>query len=140
MNEETLNKLRTEADSWLGTPHIHKRAIKGLGVDCINLVVALYKHLGYLPQEFTLPNYKVSLGAHNPSNAMSEQLLASGLVEEVKDIQNGDILVFKTGGGYSAHIGIVIDNYLYHSFINHGVIKSPLNHWTKRVDKIFRLK
>ena len=39
-----------EAMSWLGTPYAHRQRLKGVGVDCAQLPLAVYRACGLLPE------------------------------------------------------------------------------------------
>ena len=41
-----------EARSWLGTPFVHGAAIKGVGVDCVQLSRAVYMAVAVAPPDF----------------------------------------------------------------------------------------
>lgn len=45
-------RIVEEARSWLGTPYHHHAMVKGAGVDCAMLLVAVYGAVGLLPEGF----------------------------------------------------------------------------------------
>ncbi|MDO6044547.1 hypothetical protein Q4P48_08410 [Neisseria gonorrhoeae] len=47
-------RIVEEARSWLGTPYHHHAMVKGAGVDCAMLLVAVYGAVGLLPRALTL--------------------------------------------------------------------------------------
>ena len=40
-----------EAKAWLGTPYHHRAKLKGVGVDCAQLPIAIYAAVGLNPEE-----------------------------------------------------------------------------------------
>lgn len=53
----TIAQFLDEARSWINTPFHHNAKIKGVGVDCVNHVVAVFEALGMMPADFSMPNY-----------------------------------------------------------------------------------
>ena len=45
------------ARSWVGTPYLHQARSKGVGVDCIGLVIGVARELALIPQEFDIKGY-----------------------------------------------------------------------------------
>lgn len=41
-------ELLAEAKSWVGTPYLHQACVKGVGVDCVNLIIAVGAATGLL--------------------------------------------------------------------------------------------
>ena len=42
-------RVRSEALTWLGTPYHHQGRVKGVGVDCGQILIAIYEKAGILP-------------------------------------------------------------------------------------------
>lgn len=117
---------RSVADSYEGTPHRNRIAIPGVGVDCIMLVIAIYRGARLIP-EFDLPQYKPNLGFFSERNIVGTIIQLCGDFEEINParqrLQFGDLLIFKVGH-QSNHIGIVIDNKCVHSAAGRGFRRS----------------
>lgn len=45
------------ARDWIGTPYHHQARIKGVGVDCIGIVIGVARELGAVAQDFDITNY-----------------------------------------------------------------------------------
>ncbi|MGH7053678.1 MAG: hypothetical protein ACREFA_07660, partial [Stellaceae bacterium] len=45
-----------EAESWIGTPFHHEAAVRGAGVDCLNLLAEVYCAAGFIPR-IAIPHY-----------------------------------------------------------------------------------
>ena len=45
-------RIVEEARSWLGTPYHHQAMVKGAGVDCAMILVAVYRAVGLIPAGF----------------------------------------------------------------------------------------
>ena len=135
------NLIVREALQWEGTPYDHHSAIKGVGCDCVGLLIGVLKKIGYMSQ-----NYKPRAYAQQWMLHRSTEILISDLEEystEVpkNEISAGDILLFKFGRATS-HMGIFIkDNVFIHCWTKKGVCKSVLKNsiWEARLTKIVRL-
>jgi NlpC/P60 family putative phage cell wall peptidase len=110
-----------EALSWLGTPFHDCASVKGAGVDCLNLIKAVYVNCGLI-EDFVLPPYKPQYGYHR-----SDPLFLKALEQYAHRVERpepGDVAMFWYGR-QAAHSGIVIDaQTIVHAF-------SPVGRVTK---------
>lgn len=92
-----------EARSWIETPFLHLGRSKGLGVDCIGLVICVARAVDFyvVDTEWYPPQ---------PIYGFFEQAV-DGQTEPVglADVLPGDLLKFKYGRGNQQHIGIVTE-------------------------------
>ena len=93
------------AHSWLGTPWHHEARIKGAGVDCLQLLIAVYVEAGLIDDIHPDP-YASDWHLHRDEPRYLEGLL--GYCDPVDDPLPGDIVMFKYGR-QAAHGAIVID-------------------------------
>ena len=109
MSKETLPiglQIVAEARQWIDTPWRHAGREKGVGVDCVGLLIGVARDLG-------LHNYD----NRNYSRIVSPALLRSELLQflqPVSDRQPGDVLIVPIRGSYQHVIiwtgeGAVID-------------------------------
>lgn len=118
-----MNAVIQAAERWLGTPyHHHARCWGPLGgVDCIQLLCAVYEEAGIVGSVDT-GTYAVDwhLG-HN------DELYLHGLLKYMVEVDQpcvGGVAVVKFGRTYS-HGGIVVEpDMLIHSYSEAGVIRS----------------
>jgi len=112
----------SEAISWMGTPYHHHGRVKGVGVDCVQILCAVYQACGVWPAEAEPGEY-----ACDWHLSRSEQLYLTRLTpfaDPVIDPKPGDIAVFGFGRTMS-HGGIVYRHgIILHSYIGRGVIMS----------------
>jgi len=117
----------SESKTWLNTPYHSGAKIKGVGVDCGQLLIAIYEDAGLLIEGDCEPGY---YPADFHLHQSEEKYL--GWVEKYCDLitgdpQQGDIALFKFGKCVS-HGGICIgNNKIIHSYIGMGVIISNMN-------------
>lgn len=112
-----------EARTWLGTPYHHHARVKGAGVDCAQILFAVFAAVGLIEHvDFT--EY-----AHDWHLHRGEEQYLSWLARyavEVEQPQPGDVAVFRFGRTFS-HGGIVAPEGVIHAYIGRGVILSRLN-------------
>ena len=46
-----------EARTWIGTPWHHAARLKGVGVDCVGLLIGVARELGIVTSDFDIPAY-----------------------------------------------------------------------------------
>lgn len=117
MTPEQRAAVVLEARSWLGTPYVHTGRIKGVGVDCAQLLIAVFAAAGVI-EEFDPGHY-----THDWYMNQSEELYLGHLMRyavRTEDPQPGDIAVYAFGKCVS-HGGIIVEpGYMVHAFRPHG--------------------
>ena len=131
LNQENINLDEIQnpdvyvlAYTWLNTPYRYGGNTKN-GIDCSRFVMKIYNE---------------ALGL--PTNGTSRQLFAQGNTVEKSDLNEGDLVFFKTRGSSISHVGIYLqDNKFVHSSSSKGVIVSSLNdsYWERTYYKSARL-
>lgn len=89
-----------EARSWIRTPFHHGARIKGVGVDCGQLLAAVYQ------PGLEGPDYLAGWWQHSDQELLLDLVLA--YTHEVDVPQLGDVAIWKFGRTWS-HAGIVTD-------------------------------
>jgi cell wall-associated NlpC family hydrolase len=109
-----------EALTWLGTPYHHHGRVKGVGVDCGQILIAVYSAVGKT-QARTI-EYAHDWHLHHGEEQFLAFLDSFGAHEITTAPQPGDIAVYKFGRCFS-HGAIVIDaRTVVHSYIGLGVV------------------
>lgn len=96
-------KIVAEAQTWLRTPYHHAARVKGAGVDCAQILVAVYEAAG-LVTDVALAPYTSDWHLHRSEEVYLARLMAHAT--QVPEPQPGDIAVFKFGRCF-AHGSIV---------------------------------
>lgn len=134
----TDEQLIVEIRSWIGTRWMHGQAVKGVGVDCIQFVVAVAKAAGWLPDDFSAPAYNVDHAMHSDVSVLLEGLEQYCVKVPKTDIRPGDILAFHYGR-CASHVGFYIGNgRMVHSHIRHGVSEMLIQHLSDRLNSAWR--
>lgn len=138
MTPEQRAAVVAEAHTWIGTPYHHHARLKGIGVDCAQILIAIYPGLG-LAKAVEPGAYPTDWHLHHSEEMYVRWILEAGGVR-TSSPQPGDIALFKFGRTFS-HGAIHVDgDLLIHSYLGRGVILSrateePLDgrevqHWT----------
>ena len=118
------SQVTAEARRWIGTPYHHHGRVLGVGVDCAQILCAVYEACGLV--EYIDPgNYARDWHLHRSEELYLGWLLKAGATE-VPSSQPGDVAVFRFGRTWS-HGGIVIeDGQVVHAYMGRGVIVNRL--------------
>jgi cell wall-associated NlpC family hydrolase len=126
MNKKQRQAVVIETSTWLQTPYHSGARIKGVGVDCGQLLIGVFENAGVIPAGSCDP------GQYSPEWHLhrSEEMYLGWVEKYCKPVdvaQPGDIAVFQFGRCVS-HAGIVIDwPRIIHAYIGRGVIISDIN-------------
>lgn len=99
--------IATEATTWLGTPFHYAAAIKGAGVDCFTLALAVYNKVGVMASYVPLhppPDWFL----HRSDELIVREFRDKWGLFEVASPQMGDIALIQFGRSFS-HIAIMLD-------------------------------
>lgn len=105
-----------EAESWRGTPHAHRIAARGRGIDCIRYVVRIMV-AGGVVEESVLPTYPTAWGMGAQESKLGRAFLqcadATAFPVEEWVPEFGDVCIWKVGRN-SNHCGIFLDGRVWH--------------------------
>lgn len=118
-------RIVEEAYSWLGTPYHHQAMVKGAGVDCAMILVAIYREAGLLPADFDPRPYPQDWHLHRDEERYLGWVLK--VCHETGAPQPGDVVVWKFGRTFSHGAVYVGDNKIIHSYIGRGVVLDELD-------------
>jgi NlpC/P60 family putative phage cell wall peptidase len=115
----TRTEVVAAARSWIGTPFAHQARLKGVGVDCIGLVIGVGRELG-----FCAPDFDVSGYARNPDGKSLMALSRVHMSQISREaMQPGDVVVVRFGD-YPQHFGVLADYKHGGLSIVHAAMKS----------------
>lgn len=143
----TRTQVVAEARGWTGTRWLHQGRMKGVGVDCINLVIGVGLDTGLITQEgldnFDNPEY------YRYGRSPNGELLLQGcdhFLDRVpmSDLKLGDILIFKFVEE-PQHFAIVTEStpiYIIHAFAHaRKVVEHRFDQtWKDRVVACYRFR
>lgn len=122
MDENSSARLMvvSEARSWLGSPFMHAQRMKGVGVDCAQLLLACYCDTGLVaPID---PGHYSPDWFRNEDGQRLREWIASRCTRNLGPAEAGDIILFRFGRGES-HSGISLGGELIiHAIARRGVV------------------
>lgn len=141
MSERVIESAR----SWIGTPFRSQARVKGAGVDCVQMLAAIYQEVCGKP--LPLPHYRAnSIWEHRGEEKLDNLLMRSCelIGSRWRDVRAGDILTFRYGKGLVAtHAAIVAGrDAMIHAEAGCGVRETPMltHYWIPRLSRIFRIE
>ena len=136
-------KFIKEAKRWIGTPFLHRGRTYGLGVDCINYVLAIFENCHLLPYVH-LGWYSFSWYLHKDKHVVFDKLIEQlSPIEIDKDFKIGDVFVYNFGRANAGHVAVFLGGKnIIHSVYNTGVIMSNMKDktWSDRFMWALRLE
>jgi cell wall-associated NlpC family hydrolase len=135
-------RLTQVARRWLGTPFIPHACVPQAGVDCVQLVAAIYWETHAI-DDLGFPEYAMDGGEHRDTSQVLEWLEASPRFERLVPeaaFQTGDLACFRIGR-VPHHVGLFTAPPIFiHAMRNYGVIESRLDDPTfgKRLTTVYR--
>ena len=119
--QQQREAVAAEAMSWLATPYHHEGKLKGVGVDCAQILIEVYSACGLI-KKFDTGHYPPDWHMHRSV----ERYL--GWVQQyahrVETPGLGDMAMWKFGRCFAHGSIFVGDGLLVHSYIGRGVILS----------------
>ena len=114
------NKVVQEARTWLGTPYHHHAAVKGVGVDCAQVLIEVYANAGVV-EKIDVGDYPHDWHMHR-----SEEKYLGWIKKYCRKVtapKMGDIALF-TFGRCVSHAAIIVNwpGEVIHSYIRQGVV------------------
>jgi NlpC/P60 family putative phage cell wall peptidase len=130
-----------EARAWIGTPFRHGTALRGLGCDCLGLVVGVRHAVAGGTGAASMPDYAPDWAEADRRDRLAEACSAMLLAVEPPG-QPGDILLFRWRRGRPAsHLAILCGpDRIIHAHAGIAVAEVPLPAaWRRRIDGLHRL-
>mgnify|MGYP000617921349 CR=1 FL=1 len=134
----TTDKLLSVARQYVGTPYHHEGRVKGVGIDCVGLVICIHAELGIVLKD-SIPY------PQSPPPGMLDQHLKERDLQLIprKYAKPGDFATFWiTHPGSSVHLGILTESGLIHCYTGMGkVVEHWMNRkWHRRIVSVRRSK
>lgn len=129
----TPDQVVSQAQTWLGTPWHHQGRLKGVGVDCIGLLIGVGKELGIPLQDYQ--EYGRFPDGQHLANELARQT-----IKKNSQPTPGDIMLFRVYK-MPQHIAICTPTGLIHA--HQGVMKvvetSMPKYWDTHILGVFQL-
>lgn len=137
--QSIANKVQETARQYIGTRWQHQGRIKGVGIDCIGLIICVAHDLRL--SDFDSSNYSRQPVGSRLRNTMAEEMD----VVQRADMAPGDVVLMRFNGE-PQHVGIVSDIGgrlgLIHAFAQRRmVVEHGLDDlWASRIVAVYRFK
>lgn len=127
------------ARSYIGTPFHHQGRKKGIGIDCVGLLVCVMRECGLKVEDQANYNGLIDSGllrskldAHLVEVGLSLAMVGNTQIMR-QSYQPGDILLLRIGK-IPQHIAIVTDGGIIHTHEGSGkVVETELSRWEERI-------
>lgn len=117
-------QIAAEAATWLGTPYHHQGCVKGVGVDCGMILVAVYHAVGLIPAIDPRP-YPHDWNLHRDDERYLGWL--QRYARQVAQPDKGDVAVWRFGRTFS-HGAICLDGTrIIHAYVGQGCVLADRN-------------
>ena len=140
-DDENRIRIILEAMEWVGTPYHHQARVKGVGVDCAQLVAGVAENVFPKKKPINIEVYSVEWHMHNREEKMCNIIESFGCERiELEDRVPGDIITFQFGRVQS-HMGILInEGQFIHARMDVGkvVINQLSGDWLKRLGRVYK--
>ncbi|RQO57966.1 hypothetical protein DBR47_14325 [Paucibacter sp. KBW04] len=125
MSTAMREQIVAEAMSWLGTPYHHHGRVKGAGVDCAQILLAVYADALQIAPALDVGNYSTQWHLHRSEEVYLAWLAEAGAVQ-VEQPQPGDMAMWRFGRTFS-HSGICVgEGEFVHAYVSLGVVRTRI--------------
>ncbi len=132
-------RIVDEALSWIGTPYRHQGRRRGVGCDCLGLVMGVWQAVcGALPEQPR--DYAADWAEADGTDRLLEAARKYCSEKAPERLAAGDLILFRWRPGLAAkHCAIALDaDRMIHAYEGHAVLISPLGaHWKRRIAGVF---
>jgi NlpC/P60 family putative phage cell wall peptidase len=135
-------QIVAEARQWIGTPFQHQGRLRGVGVDCVGLVLCVMRDLGLGDWLEDFTNY--------PRQPVGDQVLLAcrDRLQEIpfSVVRPGDVMVFRLPRS-ACHAAIATDNGMIHAYSPQAPHRQPgrvaeiglTDQWKRRIVGCFSI-
>lgn len=131
--------ILAEAESWIGTPYRHQASLKGVGCDCLGLVLGIWRALLKCVPEQPGP-YSPDWAEAGSGDAMLEAARRHCRELPLAGARPGDLILFRWRPELPCrHAGILHkDQRFIHAYAGAAVVSSALvPQWRRRIGAAF---
>lgn len=109
LTTEQREQIVAIAKTWMQTPYHGWSMVKHCGVDCGQLLAAVYMEAGLIPADLDLPkDYPLFIGLHRASNEYVDVVLRFFQEIPESEVLPGDLVVWKLTGSRSFCHGAIV--------------------------------
>jgi cell wall-associated NlpC family hydrolase len=148
---DNLQRVLEAANRWIATPYHPGARLRGVGVDCAQILVAVYSEAGLMPA-IDIGDYSIQVHLHKPVDEDGKKQLTRYVdtilqwANEIQEIEAspGDLVLYKEGYAF-AHGAIIVKwpDVIIHAARKVGVIEAHgtnEGYFHLRPRRFFRIK
>jgi len=132
----TRKNIIEKAREYLNTPFVHQARKKGIGVDCIGLIVGIAKELELFNYDHTV--YK----RYSDGTLLMEHMKKVFIPIAVEDRQPGDVIIYWVNhiSKHPQHVGVMTDIGILHTYDKVKKVVETHTHynWDERITHAFQ--
>lgn len=137
--EATRERALAIATGWIGTPYRHQASRKGVGCDCLGLMIGIWRELYRedVPGRFA---YSPDWAETAEGEPLLDALRARCAELDAAEMRPGDVLAFRWQAGAAAkHLALLAEeNRIIHAYEGHAVMASAfVPAWRRRMAGVF---
>lgn len=120
------------ARGWIGTPYQHQGSLKGIGCDCLGLLIGVWRELG--GEAGAVPPYTPDWAEAMGRETFAEGLRAHLTEIEVSAVKEGDLVLFRWRAHLPAKHAAILTapDRMVHAQERATVVEVPMNKWWRR--------
>jgi NlpC/P60 family putative phage cell wall peptidase len=133
--DEAASRVRivAAARGWIGTPYRHQAALKGVGCDCLGLLIGIWREIvGEGP--VSIPPYTPDWAEASGREIFADELRKCLAEIAVSEAREGDVVLFRWRAHLPAKHGgvLVARDRMIHAQARAVVAEVPLSNWWRR--------
>jgi NlpC/P60 family putative phage cell wall peptidase len=130
--------ILAEAVRWIGTPYCHQASRRGVGADCLGLIVGIWNALATTP--LNLPRHdQRSWAQHADGEPLLDGLRQFLIEKPAATAEPGNVLALRWRSHWPAsHLAVLMDDgTIVHAYEGGRVVRSNLAPWASHVAACF---
>lgn len=140
MTSPLRDRVAAEGRSWLGTPYAHRQRLKGVGVDCAQLPLAVYAACGLIAEDAEVGAYAAQWHLHRGEELYLGHVERLGGREIAPaEASPGDLLLWRYGRTFSHGAILLNGGQVVHAVRGQGVVLGDLRRDAELSERAVRL-
>lgn len=130
--------ILAEAVRWIGTPYCHQASRRGVGADCLGLIVGIWNALAMTPLD--LPRHdQRSWAQHADGEPLLDGLRQFLIEKPAATAEPGNVLALRWRSHWPAsHLAVLMDDgTIVHAYEGGRVVRSNLAPWASHLAACF---
>jgi NlpC/P60 family putative phage cell wall peptidase len=130
--------ILAEAVRWIGTPYCHQACKRGVGADCLGLIVGVWNAVSATPLDLARHDQR-SWAQHADGEPLLDGLRQFLTEQNPADAAPGDVLALRWRSRWPAsHLAILMpDTTIVHAYEGGRVVRSNLVPWAAHIATSF---